>query len=59
MEYASGAIFQGNFYCGLKHDEGKLTDPDGSFYDGYWKNDQRSGLGIQNYKDGSWYDGEW
>ena len=59
MKYANGAIFQGNFYNGLKHIEGKLTEPDGSSYDGFWKNDQRCGLGIKNFKDGSWYDGEW
>jgi hypothetical protein len=46
LKYANGAIFQGNFYNGLKHIEGKLTEPDGSFYDGFWENDQRHGLGI-------------
>ena len=46
MKYANGSIFQGNFYNGLKHIEGKLTEPDGSSYDGFWRNDQRFGLGI-------------
>mmetsp|Transcript_19471 Transcript_19471/g.33104 ORF Transcript_19471/g.33104 Transcript_19471/m.33104 type:complete len:84 (-) Transcript_19471:6-257(-) len=33
--------------------------PDGSKYDGEWKDDKKNGRGVYTYPDGSKYDGEW
>ena len=32
---------------------------DGAFYEGHFKNGEKSGYGIQKWKDGSYYKGDW
>jgi hypothetical protein len=38
---------------------GKMTYPDGSEYDGQFKNDKRNGKGVLTYSNGDTYNGLW
>jgi hypothetical protein len=41
------------------HGQGILTFPDGSTYEGKWKEDKFCGGGVLTLPDGSKHDGEW
>jgi hypothetical protein len=41
------------------HGKGILTFPDGSTYEGNWKEDKFFGKGVLTLPDGSKHDGEW
>ena len=34
--YKSGAVFDGEFKGGMRHGKGKISWPDGAYYDGDW-----------------------
>jgi hypothetical protein len=41
------------------HGKGTLTFPDGSMYEGKWKEDKFDGKGVLTLPDGSKHEGEW
>lgn len=51
-------IYVGEFMAGMKHGEGKQLYAAGT-YNGEWKDDKRTGLGIMWYKSGAIYVGSW
>ena len=52
------ASYQGSFDSYGKRDgHGKMTWPDGSYYDGTWKNNLRDGLGSYMLSSGYIYKG--
>jgi hypothetical protein len=54
------ASYQGSFDSYGKRDgQGKMTWPDGSFYEGTWKNNLRDGLGQYMLSSGYVYKGQW
>jgi hypothetical protein len=58
-----GALYKG-FWCTtngeeMRHGQGEQIQADGSFYEGYWKNDQANGHGRMIHVDGAIYDGQW
>ena len=44
---------------GVKHGKGTQIWPDGSRYDGYWRNDRANGPGRLIHADGDVYQGDW
>jgi hypothetical protein len=52
-----GEVLASNPNC--PHGKGKLTQLDGSFHDGEWKNGKKHGKGITMYNNGNRYEGEW
>lgn len=57
----NGAKYTGEWLVGTQIREGRGTQvwPDGSIYEGYWKNNQTQGLGRLIHADGDVYEGEW
>jgi len=43
----------------VMHGRGKLTWPDGSVYDGWFKNGHQHGAGRLIHANGDYYEGEW
>lgn len=60
IDYVSGPLnkyrYEGGWYAGLKHGQGKLTGPDYE-YEGSFVQDRIEGHGVKTYKDGHIYDG--
>lgn len=54
-----GGIYEGEFYRGFFHGEGKFIYGNGDVYQGNWVRGKRQGYGTYTYADGSKYDGEW
>ena len=60
FELDNEAIYVGQWSkAGLRHGRGIQTWPDGSKYEGYWKNDMANGKGRLIHADGDVYEGEW
>ena len=59
IEFASGAVYEGNFHDGAMHGEGFMTWPDGMRYEGNYVNSQRSGQGRYLDNGRVVYEGEW
>ena len=55
---SNGGVFTGNWQSNLPA-KGKLVLPDGTSYEGDWKDDQFSGVGTINFANGDNYQGEW
>jgi hypothetical protein len=52
-------IYVGHMVRGKLHGYGIYAWPDGSRYDGMWKEDNRHGKGVYTQPDGARYDGQW
>lgn len=57
----TGAFYRGQWNKYTNQREGKGTQiwPDGSIYEGTWKNDKANGRGRLIHADGDFYDGDW
>lgn len=57
----NGARYKGQWNSVLNQREGRGVQiwPDGSIYEGYWKNDKANGRGRLIHADGDVYLGEW
>lgn len=57
----NGAIYEGEWLVGteIKQGKGKFLWPDGSVYEGYWKDGKANGKGRLVHSDGDIYIGEW
>lgn len=54
------AVYSGQLVNGQAHGRGKLTDSDGSSYEGEWKEGKRQGLGVWRSAGGAQtYEGQW
>ena len=55
------ARYEGQWIIGtvIREGMGKIIWPDGSVYEGWWKNDKANGRGRLVHADGDVYDGEW
>ena len=42
MKYASGEVYEGNWDENRRNGNGKMTWKDGRYWNGKWKNDERS-----------------
>eukprot|EP00397_Hematodinium_sp_SG-2012_P009454 GEMP01009538.1.p1 GENE.GEMP01009538.1~~GEMP01009538.1.p1 ORF type:complete len:1005 (+),score=261.73 GEMP01009538.1:25-3039(+) len=53
--------YEGQWQLGLRHGQGKLSYPSGSFYEGEWESDRKHGAGTQNWAgpNGCVYTGQW
>ncbi len=59
-ELDNGAIYIGHWSkAGLRHGQGIQLWPDGSKYEGYWKDDMANGRGRLIHADGDVYEGDW
>ncbi|KAG6544559.1 hypothetical protein Mapa_013981 [Marchantia paleacea] len=58
MDFKNG-IYRGRCLTGLPDGKGRLTFPDGSFYDGQWKQGKRAGAGAFYYANGDLFQGSW
>jgi hypothetical protein len=54
-----GLKYVGKLLNGLPHGQGKLTWPNGDYYDGLFKYGKRNGMGKRVNTDGSEYQGEY
>ena len=43
----------------IRHGKGKQIWPEGSIYEGFWRDDQADGFGRLIHADGDYYEGEW
>lgn len=60
IEYPNGDKYHGHLNSrGQRHGTGICVSPDGTRYDGTWKNDVRQGMGKCVWAFGPWYEGEW
>ena len=50
---------QWNLETNVRHGQGVQIWPDGSFYEGFWKNDLANGRGRKIYSNGNLYEGYW
>ena len=58
MKYTDGSFYEGEFRYRLKHGNGKLTNADGTYHEGLFKDDKiYHGKGAMKYADGSVYEG--
>lgn len=57
----NGAKYTGEWLLDSNIREGRGTQvwPDGSMYEGYWKDNRTTGRGRLIHSDGDVYDGEW
>jgi hypothetical protein len=55
----SGAVYEGDMVCGLRHGQGKITWMNGAVYDGEWENDKVNGQGAFSFPNGDFYQGCW
>jgi hypothetical protein len=53
--YASGSVYIGQFYDGLRHGHGVETSPIGDRFEGAWVNDKKNGHGVYHYHNGDRY----
>jgi len=57
---SDGSIYEGDMFGYMKQGRGKLTYPDGKYYEGEWKIGRINGQGTLYNRDGSIiYDGQW
>ena len=59
VEFASGAVFEGNWENNVKHGYGKITWANGDVYEGNFKNNVRHGYGKMTMANGGVVEGEW
>lgn len=52
-------IYFRNPFTNQREGRGKQVWPDGSFYEGFWLNDQANGRGRLIHADGDVYEGDW
>ena len=48
-----------NLHSSFRDGRGKQIWPDGSLYEGFWKNDKANGKGRLIHSDGDVYEGDW
>ena len=59
-ELDNSAVYIGQWSnMGMRHGRGIQLWPDGSKYEGYWKNDMANGKGRLIHADGDVYEGDW
>jgi len=57
---SDGSLYEGEMFGYMKQGRGKLTYPDGKYYDGEWKVGRINGQGTLYNRDGSViYEGQW
>ena len=61
MILESQALFEGQWIKNsmIRTGRGKQTWPDGSMYEGWWRDNKANGRGRLIHVDGSMYDGMW
>jgi hypothetical protein len=63
ITYKNGSVYTGTVTDGdeyyIRNGVGKMTWPDGTEYDGDWKDDEQNGRGKITWPDGRVYEGEW
>ena len=58
-KYPKGAVYEGQYdSSGRKDGEGRIVFPNGCVYEGMWKKDKASGMGILKLLNGETYEGE-
>ena len=67
----NGAVYTGEWYFiisitiyrnpeeNIREGRGKQIWPDGSLYEGFWRNDKANGKGRLIHSDGDVYEGDW
>tara|TARA_B100000925_G_C21681716_1_gene334346 strand:- start:19 stop:345 length:327 start_codon:yes stop_codon:yes gene_type:complete len=58
-QYATGAVYRGEWLNGKRNGEGITTSSNGEIYEGEYKNDRRSGYGVYSFPSGERYSGNW
>jgi hypothetical protein len=60
QETESGSKYSGEFDIvnGLMDGRGKIIEPDGTIYEGYWRKGMKNGRGRLIYTNGDVYEGE-
>ena len=64
MTQSNGMCYIGQFRNGVTNGKGKLISKDGSYFDGYWLNGEKSGVGVRYYSRNdrrrreTWYKGK-
>ena len=61
VELENHARYEGEWIVGrdIRQGKGMQIWPDGSMYEGWWKDNKASGKGRLIHADGDVYDGEW